>query len=312
MEKKLVSIIIPVYNRENVIARNIYSAINQTFQNIEVICIDNCSTDKTWEMIQLYAKADKRIKIFRNESNIGPVRNWKKGLEMAEGNYIKYLWSDDVIAPTCVEKMVKILDENMDVGFVYSCAQIRNDENEIKKTSYILRKTGKYPTNYYIQSISLDYGNVPVSPGCALCRIDDATKNIIINVDNNIGLDFPKYGAGNDALFFMEACLDYDYFYYINESLSTFYAGTDSLTTMNDLSIYYDYTIYSFLQKHKIKYTKIWNRYMSLCTIHKRYNFIRNEKHFKFDILFLITRLFLKIMKYFRNIFKNNNSNNKE
>ena len=66
-----VSILIPVYNREDLIGQTLNSAIDQTYHNIEIIVVDNASTDNTWKVIQRYEKQDGRIKAFRNNTNIG-------------------------------------------------------------------------------------------------------------------------------------------------------------------------------------------------------------------------------------------------
>lgn len=73
----LVSIIIPVFNRDSLVIDAIDSALNQTYKNIEIIVIDNKSLDNTWTNIQKY-KQDKCIRLFQNTINIGPVLNWKR------------------------------------------------------------------------------------------------------------------------------------------------------------------------------------------------------------------------------------------
>ena len=83
MEKKLVSILVPVYNRENLIEETVNSGLSQTYENIEIIIVDNQSTDGTWKILEKLASQDKRIKIFQNNTNIGPVRNWKRCIDEA-------------------------------------------------------------------------------------------------------------------------------------------------------------------------------------------------------------------------------------
>lgn len=85
----LVSILIPVYNRENLVGETIESAINQTYKNIEIIIVDNCSTDNTWQVLQDYAQKDNRIRIFQNPENIGLVRNWERCIDVANNRYYK-------------------------------------------------------------------------------------------------------------------------------------------------------------------------------------------------------------------------------
>ena len=103
-QNNLVSILIPVYNRDKFIEETINSALSQTYQNIEIIIVDNNSTDNTWRIIKKYTKKDNRIKAFKNDTNIGPVRNWKKCTDKADGEFGKILWSDDLIAPEFIEK----------------------------------------------------------------------------------------------------------------------------------------------------------------------------------------------------------------
>jgi len=118
-----VSILIPVYNRENLIEETVQSALNQTYKNIEIIIVDNQSIDKTWEVMQKLAFQDDRIKIFQNDKNMGPVRNWKRCIDEATGDYGKILWSDDLIAPEFLENTVHFL-ENKDIGFVFTGTEI--------------------------------------------------------------------------------------------------------------------------------------------------------------------------------------------
>ena len=166
-----VSILIPVYNRESIIAETIQSALDQTHKNIEVVIVDNASTDKTWQVIQSFAEKDNRIKSFRNETNLGPVRNWLRCVEEASGEYGKILWSDDLIAPEFIEKTLTLFNE--DVGFVYSGANIFTGDDPLKfKTSYLLKKTGIYPSSLYIKNAIYNKG-MPVSPGCAIFRMSD-------------------------------------------------------------------------------------------------------------------------------------------
>ena len=114
--KKLVSILIPVYNRESLIADAINSALSQNYSNIEIIIADNCSTDGTYAICKTYADREKKIRLYQNESNIGPIENFIKCAEYSKGDYIKYLLSDDTDSPDFLSKSVPLLTEG--VGFV--------------------------------------------------------------------------------------------------------------------------------------------------------------------------------------------------
>lgn len=92
-----ISIIIPVYNVEKYLAECLDSCINQTLEDIEIICVDDCSTDGSYEILEEYQNKDPRIKIVRQETNKkqGAARN--KGLEVATGEYIWFVDSDDYV-----------------------------------------------------------------------------------------------------------------------------------------------------------------------------------------------------------------------
>lgn len=92
-----ISIIIPVYNVEKYLRECLDSCIKQTLKNIEIICVDDCSTDNSYKILEEYLQKDSRIRIFRQERNKkqGAARN--KGLEMATGEYVWFVDSDDYV-----------------------------------------------------------------------------------------------------------------------------------------------------------------------------------------------------------------------
>lgn len=98
--RKLISVLIPVYNRKELITETIVNALQQSYENIEIIVVDNCSTDGTYEHVVDFitcANLSKKVKVFQNDRNIGPVLNWRKCLEYSCGEYVKILFSDDKI-----------------------------------------------------------------------------------------------------------------------------------------------------------------------------------------------------------------------
>jgi glycosyltransferase involved in cell wall biosynthesis len=105
----LVSVLITSYNREKYIAEAIESVLNSTFTDYELIIVDDCSTDNTLQVANVYASKDARIKLYRNERNVGQFGNRNKAIELASGKYIKFLDSDDTIAPIGLETMVNAM-----------------------------------------------------------------------------------------------------------------------------------------------------------------------------------------------------------
>lgn len=103
--KPLVSICIPTYNGEKYLKECLDTILSQSYTNIEIIMIDDCSKDKTCEIIEEYKTKDSRITLFRNEVNLGLVGNWNKSLTLAKGEWIKFVFQDDLITKDCIQKM---------------------------------------------------------------------------------------------------------------------------------------------------------------------------------------------------------------
>ena len=115
MNKK-VSILVAVYNVEKYLRRCLDSLISQTYQNIEIILVDDCSTDNSLSICYEYAKKYKRVTVVKKQENTGlsDVRNI--GIEHSTGDYIMFIDSDDYVCENFVEEMVKAIEEkNVDV-----------------------------------------------------------------------------------------------------------------------------------------------------------------------------------------------------
>ena len=88
VKEPLVSVIIPVYNAEKIVGYTLDSVINQTYKNLEIICINDCSTDNSIEILNEYASKDKRIKVIDCKINGGESKTRNIGLDNATGDYI--------------------------------------------------------------------------------------------------------------------------------------------------------------------------------------------------------------------------------
>lgn len=252
MRTPKVSILIPVYNQENFIACCIESALAQTFPDIEVVVVDNASTDRTWDICQQFAAKDKRVRIFRNDSNIGPVRNWLACVAKARGEYVKILWSDDLIHPEFMSKTMPYLDYQ-DVGFVYSSADVFSvDKENVCAHSFLQFETGSHDKKKYIESALLNQ-DVPYSPGCAIFRTADVRNNLLLNVPNRVRSDFSMHAIGNDLLLFLLTAQKYQKFAVVQESLAYFRMHEGSITTSassGKISLHYDLAKGYFAEKY--------------------------------------------------------------
>lgn len=247
----LVSIVIPVYNREDYIQQVLYCAVNQTYKNIEIVVCDNKSTDATWQIVEKAAKEDHRIKIFQNHENIGPVLNWKECFRYAQGEYLKIIWSDDWISPDFIEKALKVFTN--DTAFVISGIQITDGNKELAKI--IFRKRVYTQKEYFDDLFLYNKENFPVSPGCALFRREDVLNNFVVDIPNHDLLDSKKNGAGNDLLLFLGIALNYKIIKTLESVDSFFRAHPGSFSIAGQLDLYYSWAKVFFLQ------TRLNNRF---------------------------------------------------
>ncbi len=148
----LISIIVPVYNQEKYLARCLDSILNQTYKNLEVICIDDKSTDSTADIINQYKIKDSRVVYYRNiGKGVSAARNF--GIEKAKGKYIGFVDSDDFIQPQMYEFMMKAIAEN-DCEMV-ACGYERVDEENYRHFEYRARecKTSEFVDMYNFEKI---------------------------------------------------------------------------------------------------------------------------------------------------------------
>ncbi len=111
MNNPLISIVIPIYNSENQLEQCIDSLLNQAYQNLEIILVDDGSKDSSWDKCERYAQKDSRIKAVHKENGgVSSARNL--GIQYATGEYLGFLDSDDYVSPDLYADLVDILNSN--------------------------------------------------------------------------------------------------------------------------------------------------------------------------------------------------------
>lgn len=142
-----VSVIIPTYNRANLIGRAINSVLNQTYRDFEVIVVDDASTDNTLGVIEQIK--DDRIKVIKHKLNAGAAISRNTGVNASKGDYIAFLDDDDIWQPTKIEKHIRVFQiSGPNVGVVYSSLKqlvggtekLIPDARVKKKEGYILKE----------------------------------------------------------------------------------------------------------------------------------------------------------------------------
>lgn len=135
-ENSLISIIIPVYNARDYIAKCLDSLICQSYKNIEIICVDDCSTDQSLNIINDYAKKDSRLKIFSTGQNSGPATARNMGLDNSQGDFIMFCDNDDTYSQNMCELMLNAAKE-YDAELVTCKSNIENSSLDKELANYI-------------------------------------------------------------------------------------------------------------------------------------------------------------------------------
>ena len=108
----LVSIVLGTYNGATFLKEQLESLVNQTYSSIEIIAVDDGSTDDTVSILKEYSVSYKNIKVFVNENNLGFIKNFEKGCSLASGEYIAFCDQDDCWHPEKIEKMVQHIGDH--------------------------------------------------------------------------------------------------------------------------------------------------------------------------------------------------------
>lgn len=204
---------------------------------------------------------------------------------------MKFLWSDDWIDNNFIEKTVPYLEDEK-IAFAYSAAYIMDEDS--KKIFYkLFEKNTIISSQYFCELVMLD-GDVPVSPGCAIFRKIDVEKNLIIDIPNDNGLDFNKFGAGNDLLLFLLPLLKYENVAYVNSTKSYFRAHEDSFTCSNNLGLYYAWAklYYLTIKKDEKLMEKFKTVIIASSLKNKDYKQIKKSITGNINYIFLISKIF--------------------
>lgn len=140
MNQPLVSICIPAYNSAEYIKDTVESLLRQTYTNIEVVVADDCSKDNTCEILE--SIEDSRLKIHRNEKNLGMVGNWNNCLRLGSGEFLKLVCADDMLDSNAIEKEVTALITHPTAVMVESDTRLVDNDNKPKGAYHRYHKSG--------------------------------------------------------------------------------------------------------------------------------------------------------------------------
>ena len=130
MHKPLVSIVMPIWNGQKYLSESIFSVLNQTYPNIELILVDDASSDSTPEIISTFSKADSRIRVLTNQNNLKLPASLNAGFRESLGEWLTWTSDDNLLETDCIEKLLKRALETKS-NFVFSDYQVIDTEGKI-------------------------------------------------------------------------------------------------------------------------------------------------------------------------------------
>lgn len=174
--RPLISVVLPTYNRVDLLPRAIESILNQTHTDFELIIVDDASTDKTPDLLKKYKKRDSRIKILRNKKNCGIACSRNRGMNAARGKYIAPMDSDDSAYPFRLEKLLTVMEDNPDL--VVAVAAWGNEKQEFAPE--LLKNAKKYQITNTPEQIQFELMfNCPFCNVCSLIQTKFIRKHKI-------------------------------------------------------------------------------------------------------------------------------------
>ncbi|MDP2704174.1 MAG: glycosyltransferase family 2 protein [bacterium] len=217
----LVSICIPTFNRENFIWRAIESAIHQTYKNIEIVVVDNASTDNTREVVLKYAARDKRIKYFENATNIGSGNNYLKCAEYATGEYTQALGSDDWLSRNYVEEGIQRMSANPEAAAIMTnvvTIELRKN-GSFRFISENSTRPGRYSADWFFRN-ALDHPHLASKGYLSLMRREDFVRSLRTELKRPTSLIQREGGMPEpiDGIVFWGVLVNYEHFMITNDS----------------------------------------------------------------------------------------------
>ena len=157
-----ISVIIPVYNVEKYLNKCVDSVISQTYKDLQIILVDDGSTDRSSKICDEYAKADTRISVIHKQNGgLSSARN--AGMEIVEGDYITFLDSDDYVSPTVYEELYKIIKSQDSDSIACTCFRRVDEAGNVYKKNDPHSKPSSTSNTEYLREILLHIGDADIS-----------------------------------------------------------------------------------------------------------------------------------------------------
>ena len=223
LTNNLISVITPTYNCSKFIGRTIESVLAQSYKNWEMIIVDDCSTDDTRDIVAKYCEKDNRITYFCLKYNSGAAVARTKAMELANGDYMAFLDSDDLWTDDKLEKQLRYMNSNK---INFSCTayeQIDEDDKPLNKVIKTVKKTG-------YNRLLLD------------CPVGNST--VMYNVRNMGKFEVPNIRKRNDDALWLQMLKKEKYIYGLNDVLMKYRVRQNSISSNKLSLIKYHWILY--------------------------------------------------------------------
>ena len=294
MKKDLISILMPVYNSEKYLRKCLEALRNQTYENIEIICVNDGSTDSSYEILLEYQNLDNRFKVFTQE-NSGPATSRNHCLSKAQGEFIMFCDSDDTYEPNMCQKMIETIKKE-NVNLVMCWAKVECEENVQRYNNADIWGNNITPIGKF------DIYNMLIKFPCPLLWHKIFKKELI----DRYNLRFPDGLEHDDALFCYEYyCICktafgmkdklYNYLLRENSIMDNFYKDKSGLFDSIKISKYF----YNFLVENKLE-DKFSEVFLNLFVRHFLSIWRRLTDEEKQESIYNLSKSVIKNVKYER------------
>lgn len=236
MERDLISIVVPVYNAEKFLTDTINTVLQQTYENWELIFVDDKSTDRSKKIISEYLNKNKKIKLIENKENSGAAVSRNNGIKEAKGNYIAFLDADDLWKKEKLEKQLKFMKE-INCAFSFTGYEFANEDGKGNG------KIVKIPENInYKQSLK----NTTIWTSTVMFDMKKLNKDII---------KMPNIRKGQDTATWWKILKTGVEAYGLNENLSMYRRSSGTLSSNKFKALKRTWDLYRKVENLNIFYS---------------------------------------------------------
>lgn len=253
MSQSRISIVLATYNGEKYLSPQIDSILNQSFSDFELIVCDDCSKDNTLGIIEEYAKKDSRVKLYKNETNLGFKKNFLKGLSLCSGEYVAFCDQDDVWLSNHLEVLYSNIKDNWYIG-----ADATVVDSELKPLGKSMKDVALIEK---LPSCALDYLYFEVNSNMFQGTASLGKRDFLLKYSN-----VPDVVSAHDHWFALAACM-YGKATYVPEPVLLYRQHSNNIIggkSMTKVQAIQDAFVRKLIKRRSYKNQKL-SEYIGIC-----------------------------------------------